>query len=261
MLKISFLALFLVGILGFPSGLKAQNDGDLLIFNTTGKIELKRGKKPVQDLCGEQVLSGDLLTVTDGSITLINRNQKRVTITQKGSYTYSTLVKMMEKAESSTTVRYFVFVWESMKQEKTQVRTSGGVVRGDEPSRFPYDSATILADTIDFFFRNPSGQPYVFKILTDKFVTLLCDTLTDSVKTIPVAFLQQPACERYCWEISTPFTAPVRQVFFLPDMPSKNKLLEKFLLMQAEGFDLPQPLRNRVALSYMKENHVYLRIP
>lgn len=248
-----------IGILMLVFGFSVSGQqGELLIYNASGDVQVKRNQTVIRNFAGEKLLPGDVVTLSTGSITIISRDEKRVTLDKKGTYSYLQVQKMIRNASASASVRYFIMVWEAMKSQNVTTNAPGGVVRGDEPSRLPSDSATILSDTIIFFFRNPGNQTVVFRLLNQKFKVLLTDTLTDSVKTLPLTLRDSLSAGKYYWEISNPFTPPVRWHFFIPEATVKQQLLHNFYIFIADIQQFSSEEKKQLMRAYMQVQKIYL---
>jgi hypothetical protein len=234
---------------------------EMLVFNTSGDVSIKRNKTIIQRFNAEKVLPGDLITIGKGSMTIISRDEKRVTLTEKGTYTHAEVQKKFARANASTSVRYFIMVWESIKQQTDKTNAPGGVARGEEPSRLPFDSAVVLTDTVIFFFRNPSIQPVVFKVFNRKFITLYTDTLTDSLMIMSLNTFSELIPGKYYWEASNPFSPPVRWSFFLPDPASKKELTDSFHSFLSDIEDLTYSEKRSLIYAYMQSNKIYHPLP
>ncbi|HRZ41960.1 MAG TPA: hypothetical protein P5228_04565 [Bacteroidales bacterium] len=253
--------LLIICILMYGFGFTASGQSaELLIYNSSGDVQLKRNQTVIRNFHGEKLIPGDVINLGTGSMTIISRDEKRVTLDKKGSYTYAQVQQMIKKAGASTSVRYFIMVWEAMKNQNTRTNAPGGVVRGDEPSRLPGDSATILSDTILFFFRNPGNQTVTFRLLNQKFKTIITDTLTDSVKTLSLISPDSLPPGKYYWEISNPFAPPVRWHFIIPDTPVRQQLMDTFraFLADIQGFSSEE--KRQLLWAYMQTQKVYLPV-
>lgn len=245
--------------LGYGFSVSGQN-GELLIYNASGDVYLKRNQTVIRNFTAEKLVPGDVITIGTGSMTIISRDEKRVTLDKKGSYSYLQVQQMIKKAGASTSVRYFIMVWESMKGQNTSINAPGGVVRGDEPSRLPYDSATILSDSIIFFFRNPGNQPVTFRLLNQKFRPLLSDTLTDSLKTLSLTHQDSFPSGKYYWEISNPFTPPARWHFIIPDPTRKQQLIYDFQVFMKDIQRFSSEEKKKLIDAYMQIQKIYLPV-
>lgn len=250
--------LFFTCILFIWLVLEVKADSDLLIFNTDGNVSITRDNNSLDELQGKKFLEGDVLHITDGSITIINKNNKRIAVDKPGTYKYDDVDKLMQKAEASLTNRYFVLVWKKMNKESEQVNKPGGVVRGEEFETLPLDSVIILSDSIEFQIPNKSDLEYSLIIKSEKYKELVQYDIWNSLK-VNIQDISNGKPGKYYWEIKFPFgKGPDTKYFIIPDSSTYNKLINEYndALGSFSVFD--DKLRKSLMEEYKKFNKVYL---
>lgn len=246
-------------LLSFSLLFETQASSDLLIFNADGNVALTRDNISIEKLQGEKLLEGDILNISDGNITLINLNNKRITIDKPGNYTYKDVSLLMQKAEASLTNRYFIFVWKKMNTENKQVNKPGGVVRGEGIETYPFDSAIVLSDSIEFLVTNRPDIEYSLIIKSEKFKVLDQYEISNSL-VIATSDFDDGNTGKYYWQIEAQFEkGPKMKCFFIPDAETKKILLAEYLQAVDEfgGFD--NDLQKLLLQEYMISNRIYVR--
>lgn len=233
---------------------------EILIFSATGKAHLKRDTIFISQLRGEKLLPNDLLELISGTITIINRENKRITITQYGKYTRSQIQKKMNMAEASHSVRYFVMVWENMQQQRGVVNKPGGVIRGDIGNLLPADSMTLLWDSIMFFCKNPLNAALKLTIKsTPEHVPFTC-TFHDSTITLGTTQIPMLKPGKYTWEISDGFRKPEIRSIFIPDKTDRETKLADYNKFLNAIKPIEIELHKELLLTYQHVNKIWVNL-
>ncbi len=241
------------------SGLAPDDSDEMLVFSTSGKVNLRRGKDVYENPRGMKMLPKDILQINQGSVTLINRSHKRVTLDKAGKYNHTQVYSLMAKAAASPGTRYFVYVWENMQTTDSRVNVPGGIVRGEELSLLPSDSVTILSDTIEFYNHNPMNVLHQITVFDIDFSELFSEEIEDSTIFMSLNAVAATQPGKYRWEIATCFQKPVKRCFFIPETSVKHNLLNEFRKILSE-FDQTddEMLRRALVMEYLEKNKLYI---
>lgn len=238
--------------------LNAQAKQELLIFNSSGNIVVIRGKNTIDKLSGERFLKKDVLKNIAGSVTIVSRNNKRITINEPGDYKYRDLSKRMKLAESSLTNRYFVFVWEKMSSKNDQTSVPGGVIRGRELKSSPSDNVLVLSDSIKFFVENESKVEYVLWISSNEIKNTEEYPIYNNL-VLSINEINGGESGEYRWEIRIPSgKSSDLKCFIIPDMETKSRKLTECKQMLNEFSSFEVELRELLMTEYLKYNKLYL---
>jgi len=237
--------------------LNAQTNSDLLIFNSSGNIILNRGNKSLEKFRSESLLKKDVIRIIDGSITIINRNNKRVTINKPGTYKYKEISEKLELVETSLTNRYFVYVWDKMNKKDKLTSTAGGVVRGEDIVTSPSDSVYIISKSIKFSINNESSLKYPLRIMSDD-SKLIRQYLINDILMIDLIDINDGKTGKYQWEIRVPYgNNPGIKCFFIPDKETRNKLLLEYKKNISEFSSFNNEIRSLLIIEYLKYNKMH----
>lgn len=248
----------LIIFLFYGSILCAQSNSELLFFNSEGHIVLIRGDNVIKKIQGESFLQDDVLKIIGGNVTIINLNNKRITVKEPGTYYYYDISARMQHAESSLSNRYFVYVWKKMSKEDKQESQPGGVIRGDEFLTSPRDSIIVLSDTIKFCFQNESDGDFDLIIKSDDH-KLVAQYPVRNVVSLSIHNINNGKPGKYYWEVKFPFgRGPDAKYFIIPDSSTYNKKINEYneALLSFSVFD--NKLKNLLIEEYMKYNKIYL---
>lgn len=236
----------------------SMQHGQIMIFNTNGNVMLIRGKTEHKQIRGMEMLPGDQVRIQNGTVTLVNRSEKRVSLTKSGTYSYQQVQKMMKQATASASNRYFVYVWESMQGKDRKAQVVGGVVRGEPFTYIPSDSARVISDTIAFYWPNPAGIRQVFTLTDNQGNTLYSDTLQDSCLLVTKQKLQMINPGNYWWQVTDGFSKPHKHRILNPH-PSEAADLQQDFNKHLNDFGEVKDtdLEAVLILQYMREKKVY----
>ena len=235
----------------------AQSNQELLFFNSSGYVQLVRGDTMIKNIQGEKFLQNDLLRIISGDATIINLNNKRITIKKSGNYKYDDILALMQHAESSLSNKYFVYVWDKMSDHKKNVNQPGGVIRGDGFTTSPMDSIIVLADTIRFCIINESDGDFNLIIKSDDHKIIAQYPIRNNV-SLNIHDINGGKPGKYYWEVEFPFgRGPDAKYFIIPDRNIYDKKINEYkeALLSFSVFD--DKLRNLLIEEYMKYNKIY----
>ncbi len=235
----------------------AQSSNELLFFNSSGHVMLIRGDNNIKQIQGESFRPNDILEIINGNVTIINLNNKKITIDKPGSYNYDDALTSMQHAESSLSNRYFVYVWKKINVEDKQKNHPGGVIRGDEFETSPGDSIIVLSDTIRFFINNISGSDFNLIIKSENYKTIKQNTIRKNL-TLNIHDINDGQPGKYYWGIETPFSnSKDKKHFIIPDMETKIRLIEEYdkNILEFSSFDIE--LRQLLIKEYLTQNKIY----
>jgi hypothetical protein len=232
--------------------------GQMMIFNSTGNVILVRGKTEHKLLRGMEMLPGDQIRLHSGTVILVNRTEKRVSLSKPGNYSYTQVQKLMSKAEASSSIRYFVYVWESMQGTERKAQVAGGVVRGEPFQHLPFDSARVLSDTILFQWINPAGIRQHFTLTNAQGTILFADTLQDSMLLITQKKLQIIMPGTYHWQVTDGFSKPRKRSFIVPEGAVKSQLEQHLITCRNDFTNLQdQNLKAALLATFMQKEKIY----
>lgn len=250
---------FLILLIFIPFLVAGQTGKDLLIFSVNGDVSINRGRESIQKIIGQTLQKTDLLKISNGSVTIINMENKRIVVSKSGTYTCDELEKMMQEAETSLTNRYFALVWKKMNKHEEAVNRSGGIIRGEKEELLPLDSTVVLSDTICFYMKNEAMQAYKLVIKDEKYRVLKELSLKDSIFTMPVSAINAGKTGTYFWEIEIPFVkAPDTRCFFIPEKSRKKKLLKAYNDAESVFSNYDYEIKSQLTIEYLIENRVYV---
>lgn len=230
---------------------------EFLIFNSTGHVLLFKSDRMIDKLQGETYNYGDLLIVTDGSVTLINRDNKRVTINESGEYKYDDMFSLFDQAQSSLTNKYFVYVWEKMNSGDAEVNKPGGVIRGDEFGFQPPNKVVVLSDSIGFQIPNMSGNKFDIRVLSDSKDVLYEGVIIDKL-VLSVSDLCNHIPGKYTWEVSTSFGGkPDRMKYYIPEENEREVAVDKYLKAIESFSEFDDDIAWILTREYMIDNNNY----
>ena len=236
--------------------LNAQSDSELLFFNSSGHVILVRGELVIKKIQGESFQKNDVLKIIGGDVTIINLNNKRITLEESGTYSFDDIYTIMQQVESSLTNRYFVYVWHKMNKDDKQTNQPGGVIRGDGFVTLPSDSIIVLTDNIKFSINNESGSDYDLIIKSNNNIIEqypIRENLTLSILDIVDG---QPG--KYYWEIKVPFgSSPDKKYFIIPDDKTRNILLEEYKKTISEFSIFDKDLQTLLIDEYLSDKKLY----
>jgi len=234
------------------------HQGQMMIFNTTGNVVLIRGKTEHKLLRGMEMIPGDQIRLHNGTVVLINRSDKRVSLTKPGNYSYTQVQKLMSKAEASSSIRYFVYVWESMQGTERKAQVAAGVVRGEPFQHLPFDSARVLSDTIMFQWINPAGIRQQFTLTNTQGTILFADTLQDSTLLITQKRLQITMPGTYHWQVTDGFSKPRKRSFIISESAVNNQLEQHLLKNRSDFINLQDPtLVAALLATFLQKEKIY----
>ncbi len=237
--------------------INAQSNQELLFFNSSGYVQLVRGDTMIKNIQGEKFLQNDLLRIISGDATIINLNNKRVTIKKSGNYKYDDILALMQHAESSLSNKYFVYVWDKMSDHKKNVNQPGGVIRGDGFITFPLDSIIILADTIRFCINNESDGDYQLIIKSDNHKIIKQNPIRTN-QTLNILDINKGKPGNYYWEIEVPYIKGTDiKYFIIPGKDAKNKLIEEYNKNISEFSSFDIEMRELLTKEYLTQNKIY----
>lgn len=244
-------------ILTFTSTLlHAQGEKGYMIFQTDGKVTLQQQGKSYAEAEGMRFSAGDVISVSDGWVSLLDADLKRVTITEDGTVTYGEAVELFRKATASMENKFLVYMWEQMnKHEEEHVAKKGGVVRADETLLFPFDSAIILTDSVCFMFYNPSMAPVELLLRDERHRVLHTVAVQDSVfcEIAVVSLLGEPGT--YYWTMRDRQVAdPPDRMFILPSEEERSAILRSADEIKAGLRDIPEPARTSLLNEIFRMN-------
>lgn len=240
-------------------GLAANEHMELLIFNSEGRVEVIHENDTLNMPQSEILHEADWLKIIDGSITIINRNNKRITLDKQGSYPYSAIEELMHEAEASLSNRYFVMVWEKMNHGHDEGNQAGGVVRGKYFNCEPIDSVIILSDSIEFWINNNADLENTLFITDSEYKPVKQYKFTDAI-TIAVSDIRNGKSGWYSWIIKLPFdNGPEQRCFLIPNENTRSNLLNK-LERETENFSaFNAEIKSQLIQEYLKSNKVYVK--
>ena len=181
----------------------AQDASDILIFSAEGDVMISRNKMMVPCKRADKILAADIIHVNKGTISLVDKNLKKVTLEKKGKYSYKQIVKYFSLANASLENRFLLQVLDKMAHRTKPVSYAGGVVRGEPGASQPMDSALILSDSIRFIFPNPGKQKFTFFILDEEHKVLFSKETTDSLLVLQKYNADWWKPGTYSWEAGT----------------------------------------------------------
>mgnify|MGYP006948912641 CR=1 FL=1 len=231
-----------------------QDESELLIFNADGNSYIQRSGTKISNIDGAEFKKDDLLFIINGSVTIISRQNKRVTLNENGKYNYNKVYNLMQKAEASVTNKYFVNVWDQMNNKHENMNYRGGVVRGDAVPSFPVDSAVILSDSICFEYIKEGETPGGISIKNEQFRELFYLNLTDNSIVMPLSDINNAETGIYYYE----FDGSPTQCFIIPSKDELNEKLEAFNKIMESFSSFNDEMKARLVRDYMIENKVYI---
>lgn len=242
-------------ILFLPLAMLAQAGTDILVFSVQGDVMIKRGKNIIPCKRADKILTGDIVQLKKGELSLVSRNLKRVTLEKKGTYSYQQIVQQFNRANASLENRFLVQVIDKMTHKSGEVAYAGGVVRGTRGAMQPMDSAIILADVIRFSFSNPNNQQLHFFILNEEHQVLYTAQTTDSVFVMQKGKAAWWKPGTYFWEAVTLDKQGIaEQSFFIPATEERNRLLTNYNQLQKSFSKFPAGIRKQLMNEVLMEN-------
>ncbi|RLD43998.1 MAG: hypothetical protein DRI86_08580 [Bacteroidetes bacterium] len=250
--------LYILSVLLFCSFVvNAQSNQELLFFNSNGYVQLVREDTIIKNIQGEKFLQNDLLRIISGDATIINLNNKRVTIEKSGNYNYNDVLALMQHTESSLSNKYFVYVWDKMSDHKKNINKPGGVIRGDGFITFPMDSVIILSDTVRFCINNESGGDYQLIIKSDNHNIIKQNPIGENI-TLNIRDINEGKPGKYYWEIKIPFgKPPAKKYFIIPNEKTKNEMLAEYKKNISEFSSFNIEMRELLTKEYITQNKIY----
>lgn len=237
--------------------LNAQSDSELLFFNSSGHIVLVREDVVIKKIQGERFLRNDILKIIGGNVTIINLNNKRVTMDEPGNYIYDDVAVRMQLAETSLSNRYFIYVWKKMNKEDKQVNQPGGVIRGDDFATAPPDSIIVLSDTINFCANNESDGDFNLIIKSDDNKIIGQYPIRNEL-SLSVLDINDGKPGRYYWEIKIPFgKSPEKKYFVIPDEEIRNTLVDEYKKNISEFSSFENEIKLLLIDEYIKDKKTY----
>lgn len=248
--------------------LTADAQSNLLIFNTSGEIFLKRGKNLISMPIGELFLEEDYLIIINGSATIINRENKRISLNESKNYNYKEISEMMGKAEASITNRYFSYVWEKINKSKKDVNLPGGVIRSYEilyedeykvynAISIPVDGARLLCERIYFVF--DKEDDYKLSIYSEELKLIKKYKSNNNEIILNINEINNAEPGLYYWEINPKIDEiGNRRSFIIPDEETFNKLKEEYnkTINDFESFD--NTISSLLISEYFEQNQIFL---
>lgn len=195
----------------------AQPAVEILVFSAEGDIKISRNKTMIPCKRAEKILPVDIINLKKGTVTLVDRNLKRVSLEKKGKYSYMQIVKQFSFANASLENRFLILVLDKMNHKTEPVSYGGGVVRGTPNTMLPMDSVIILSDSIRFVFSNPRKLKFTFFLSDEEHHILFSKEITDSLLVLKKQNAGWWKPGAYFWEAGTGnVQGTAEKTFFIP---------------------------------------------
>ncbi|MCX6258349.1 MAG: hypothetical protein NTW49_10710 [Bacteroidia bacterium] len=197
------LLFFALTVLAVTS-MSAQNTGFFMIFSASGEATLTRNGVLLAQPAREKLANGNILHIGNGTVVLLDKNNKRVTITKQGDYSFTDIQHLFEQANASIANKYLVYIWEKMANVTVNASRKGGVVRGENEFLFPPDSAVVFSDTLVFKYLNQEGLRWKLSIedISEKLITEYYSAGSLIIITKPAANWWKPGT--FKWNLNIP---------------------------------------------------------
>jgi hypothetical protein len=237
-----------------PMLMWAQHAADILVFSVEGDVTISRNKITIPCKRADKILTADIIDVKKGTVSLVDRNMKRVSLEKKGKYSYQQIVKQFEFANASLANRFLVLVLDKMIHKTGPVSKPGGVVRGTRSATLPVDSAVILSDLIRFTFPNPGKQKLTFFILDQEHHVLFSKKITDSLLVIKKQTAPWWKPDAYFWEAAAPGKDGTSEtIFFIPADEERARLLSEYNELKRSFAGFPVKIKNQLMDEVLRE--------
>ncbi len=247
--SIIFLALFFL-----PIVMWAQNTADMLVFSVEGDAVIMRNKISTPCKRADKILAADIIQLKKGTVSLVDRKLKRVTLEKKGNYTYLQLVNQFKLANASLENKFLLQVLDKMTHKAEAVSLAGGVVRGTRTKSFPIDSAFILSDFIQFKFSNPAKQKLTFFLSDEEHHVLFSKETKDSLLVIKRSTATWWKPGAYFWEAAAPGKDGTSEtVFFIPADEERARFLNEYKQLKKSFAGFPLKIRNQLMEEVLME--------
>lgn len=225
----------------------AQNAADILVFFVEGDVKINRHKITLPCKRADKILAADIIDIKTGSVSLVDRNLKRVTLEKKGKYSYRQIADQFKMANASLSNKFLVQVLDKMTHHSESVSKAGGVVRGTRNASLPIDSAVILTEAIRFTFTNMGKQALTFFILDEEHHVLFSKKTTGNrlaVKKENAAWWKPGT---YFWEAAAPGKdGTAENIFFIPADEERLRLLSEYNDLKKSFASYPAKVRKQL---------------
>lgn len=212
-MKLLIQALGLVALL-MPSGMYAQ--APLRIFHCSGAVLHHKDGAAGNCVPGTYLREGESLELRSGKVTLIDAATKRVSLEQKGTYSYRKVATLFSKAHASPESKFLEYVWAEMTHGHTTTTVPGGVRRGDGTELSPADSSFMIGANITFRFPS-GGDGATFRLMDAMGRSLLVLSTRDSILTFHRDGCPWWTTGTYSWQVELPPARPMTGYFTVPD--------------------------------------------
>ncbi len=232
--------------------LSAQANEGYMIFQSNGEVTLRQGDNVFSKPDGMQFLPGDILTINDGWVTLLDNQMKRVTLKENCTVFFETLTGLFKKTTASMENKYLVYLWEKMNEEEKHTTKKGGVVRGKHFPTFPYDSAVILSKSLCFKFYNPAKDPVKLMIKDHRQIVLHTIPTIDSVYCIDTILDKVNKSGIYYWSVRDVESESENRMFVIPSEVEKEQIDAEIKEIRNQLKDIPEPELTSVVRDIIK---------
>ena len=240
--SVIFIVLFFL-----PMMMWAQNAADMLVFSVDGDVTINRNKITRPCKRADKILTADIIDVKKGTVSLVDRKLKRVSLEKKGKYSYQDIVNQFALANASLSNKFLVQVLDKMTHKTGPVSKAGGVVRGTRSATLPIDSAIILSDLIRFVFPNPGKQKFSFFLMDEEHNVLFSKETKDSFMVINRAASPWWKPGVYFWEAATPNKqGTAEKAFIIPAGEDRARLLTDYNELKKSFAGFPLKIRNQL---------------
>ena len=234
-------------LLFLPILMWAQNAADMLIFSVEGDAVLIRNKISMPCKRADKILAADIIQVKKGTVSLVDRNLKRVTLEKKGKYSYLQIADKFKLANASMENKFLLQVLDKMTHKAEAVSYAGGVVRGNRNTTLPMDSAFILSDFIHFAFPNPAKQKLTFFLSDEERHVLFSKETKDSLLVINRATASWWKPGAFFWEAATRGKDGTSEtIFFIPTDKERARLLTEYNGLKKSFAGFPLKIRKQL---------------
>jgi len=242
---------------------------DLMVFSSSGEVYLKKGNLLIARPMAETLSRSDFVIIKNGTVSLINHESKRVTLSTPGTYDYQTITGMMNKAEASVITRYFVQVWKAMNENpEKNTLTTGGIIRtydiDNQNSRiclklFPVDSARIITERFCMVFDNAENEEYTLSISFGDNTILREYTSHDTIFKLHQNMINNGMPGVYSWKLGSAGSNNLHEgTFIIPDADELELLFSRFRVAYEIFSDFEDNMFFQLLAEYFRANRVFV---
>lgn len=242
-LLVIFLFTFLIPMAQLP---------EYYVYLVKGNVLQKKPNGPATPVKQKElVYKTDVLIINkDAALTLVNKEQKNLVLTEAGSYRVADLGKKLHVSNTGITKKYLNLLWHELldpnydysKLKKENLAASwGGVSRGDLCNNriFPINGLKTSADSIHFRWEATSPSSiYTLQLFNGDGTEVMTKELKDTLAVLPVKQVVNSRNGKYYWLVKSNDGTCEDEVPLYFEILSKDeevKLIQGLLALPDDG--------------------------